>query len=170
MGYSTDFSGQFNITPPLKEEHKEYLFAFAETRRMKRDADKASILPDLIRDAAGLPIGDEGGYFVGADGLNYQSENESVLDRNKPPINQPGLWCDWVPNEDGTAIEWDGGEKFYDYIKWIEYLITHFLSPWGYKVNGLVEWFGEDRDDTGEIEIKDNVVSSKSNELLWEED
>lgn len=37
MGYTTDFSGQFNVSPALKPEHMVYLAAFAETRRMKRN-------------------------------------------------------------------------------------------------------------------------------------
>ena len=27
----------------------------------------------------------------------------------------PGIWCQWVPTDDGKGIEWDGGEKFYNY-------------------------------------------------------
>ncbi len=76
-------------------------------------------------------------------------------------IAQPGLWCQWVPNDDGTVIEHDGREKFYEYTAWIEYLIHHFLGPWGYKLNGDVYWDGEESDDKGLIEIKDNVVKVK---------
>lgn len=73
-------------------------------------------------------------------------------------LAQPGLWCQWRPNDTGTAIEWDEGEKFYDYIEWIEYLVAHFLAPWGYRLEGEVYWDGEETDDRGIIRIKDNVV------------
>ena len=76
-------------------------------------------------------------------------------------IMVPGLWCQWRPNESGTTIEWDGGEKFYEYVAWIEYLITHFLGPWGYKLEGEVYWDGEESGDQGLIEIRDNVVKVK---------
>jgi hypothetical protein len=73
-----------------------------------------------------------------------------------------------VPNEEGTAIEWDGGEKFYYYIEWITYLIDNFIGPWGYVLNGTVQWYGEDRDDIGMIIIKDNTVSVKTAKLFWD--
>ena len=36
MGYTTEFTGEFNITPPLKREHEDYLKAFAKIRHMQR--------------------------------------------------------------------------------------------------------------------------------------
>jgi hypothetical protein len=189
MGYTTDFSGEWNVTPHLRMEHKEYLRAFAGTRRMRRDAEKAELLPDPIRIAAGLPIGYEGAYYVGGDGYRGQDRDDSVIDGNDPPgsvslpvddfsdipvrlnrekeinnlgatlgLAQPGLWCQWVPSHDGSFIEWDGGEKFYAYLPWIEYLIDHFIGPWGYKLNGTVEWSGEESSDIGRIRIDNNVV------------
>jgi hypothetical protein len=71
------------------------------------------------------------------------------------------LWCKWAPSEDHTAILWDEGEKFYDYIEWLEYLIQHFLVPWGYVVNGEVHWVGEDDLDRGTITVRHNVVTAE---------
>jgi hypothetical protein len=82
----------------------------------------------------------------------------------------PGFWCQWRPNEDGTAIEWDGGEKFYNYIEWLEYLIKQFFEPWGIKLNGDVRWYGEDRDDIGLIEVRDSVVKIKYANVTYEEE
>lgn len=81
----------------------------------------------------------------------------------------PGLYCQWVPTEEGDAIEWDGHEKFYDYIDWIEYLIKEFIDPWGYVLNGEVEWTGEDPRDIGKIEIKDNKVTVYDGKVVYEE-
>ena len=53
---------------------------------------------------------------------------------------------------------WDGSEKFNKYVEWLEYLIEHFLGPWGYRLNGKVTWAGEDESDVGTIVIVDNVV------------
>lgn len=164
MGYSTDFHGSFKLNKPLAPEHAAYLRAFAETRRMKRDASVTEERPDPVRVAAGLPVGKDGGYFVGEGGVAGQGEGgfgvlpKGVLDFNREPTEQPGLWCQWVPNEDGTEIEWDGGEKFYHYVDWLDYLIEHFLSPWGYTLEGEVEWRGEDWEDTGTISVSGNVV------------
>lgn len=153
MGYSTDFTGRFDLDRPLTPEHAAYLRKFAETRRMKRDP--AKLPPDPTRDAVGLPVGPEGAYFVGG-----QEDDASVVDHNNPPDGQPRLWCQWVPTADNAGIEWDGGEKFCHYVAWLEYLITHFLAPWGYRVNGAVAWDGEDSDDRGTITVRDNVVST----------
>jgi hypothetical protein len=79
----------------------------------------------------------------------------------------PGLWCQWRPDDSGTVMEWDGGEKFYEYIDWIEYLIEHFLQRWGYRLNGTVEWQGEDRDDIGRIVISNNIVKTQQATVVW---
>lgn len=142
----------------IKPDHIAYLQAFSNTRRMKRDPAIADKFPDPVRHKVGLPIGKEGGYFVAGRGVAGQDRDQSILDYNNPPKGQPGLWCHWKPTEDGTAILWDQGEKFYDYVKWIDYLIAHFLGPWGYVLNGVVKWVGEDRSDRGKIVIKENDV------------
>lgn len=153
MGYTTDFKGQFTLDKPLRPEHAAYLRAFAETRRMKRNPDKASAMPDPRREAVGLPIGVEGGYFVGAGGFAGQDRDASIIDYNQEPDEQPGLWCKWVPTEDGTGIEWSGAEKFYDYVEWLNYLIEHFFTRWGYVISGKVSYQGEDSSDRGKVKI-----------------
>ena len=175
MGYTTDFSGEFNLNKPLAPAHKAYLELFANTRRMKRDAYTTEDRPDPVRLAAGLPIGLDGGYFVGEGGhagqgdMNADYGKIGIVAYNYPPCGQPGLWCQWAPNDDGSAIAWDGGEKFYNYVEWIEYLIQHFLKPWGYVLNGEVEWIGEDANDRGMIVIEDNVVKTKIARIVYEE-
>ena len=173
MGYTTDFTGRFNVNPVLKEEHKHYLNLFSATRRMERNPDVEPVSNpenDPIRVAAGLPPGEEGGYFVGAKGLIGQDKDNSILEYNAPPIGQPGLWCDWVPNKSGTHIKWNGGEKFYYYVEWIEYLIKHFLEPWGYKLNGKVEWQGESPNDRGRIVIESNIIKTQHQQAKWIDD
>jgi hypothetical protein len=195
MGYTTNFSGEFKIDKPLKPEHTQYLRAFGETRRMerltqedmdagrlekiKRNAYRAGAgdgwspcnsMPDPARVATGLPIGPSGAYFVGGAGFGGQSKDDSIINYNEPPEGQPGLWCQWVPNEEGTAIEWDGGEKFYNYVEWLQYLIHHFLAKWGYVLNGEVEWVGEDRSDTGKIVVENNEVTTKRGRVVYDDD
>jgi hypothetical protein len=168
MGYTTDFSGNFSLNKPLLASHSAYLLKFAETRRMARNQTIASALPDPIREAVGLPIGKQGAYFVGGGGYFGQDTDASVINSNDAPSGQPGLWCQWVPTSDDAGIEWDGGEKFYNYTEWLSYLIEHFLAPWGYVLNGEVEWVGEDRDDRGKIVVTNNVISTKLAKISWE--
>jgi hypothetical protein len=161
MGYSTDFSGSFDLNKPLEHHHMAYLLAFSGTRRMKRDAAKTALLRDPKREAVGLPVGPYGAYFVGNESNYGQDRTGDVIDGNNPPDEQPGLWCQWVPDELGKSIQWDGGEKFYSYVEWLQYIVTHFLKPWGYVLEGEVEWRGQSDDDLGLIVVKDNVVSTK---------
>lgn len=161
MGYTTDFSGQFTLDKPLTKEHREYLEAFNQSRRMKRDAVKTTELPDPIRISAGLGIGRDGGYYVGAAEQDRgQAHDTSVVDYNRPPNGQPGLWCQWTPTRDGAGIEWDEGEKFTYYAEWLNYLCTNFLAPWGYTLDGQVHWVGEDSDDRGVLYAKANQVQA----------
>ena len=168
MGYSTHFAGEFLVTPTLEPAHIEYLKKFNETRRMKRDEKIAETLPDPVREAVGLPVGEQGAYFVGGVGFMGQESDASTKDYNCSPTEQPGLWCQWVPTDDGDSIVWDEGEKFYEYVEWIEYLIEHFLGPWGYKLNGSVEWEGDERGDLGLIVIKDNEVDVKYGRIVYD--
>jgi hypothetical protein len=158
MGYTTKFEGKFLLDKPLTEAQAKYLLKFANTRRMKRNPKLVELLPDPIREAVGLPIGIDGEYFVGGTGTAGQYHDNSIVEYNDPSPTQPGLWCQWVPNDDGTAIEWDGGEKFYNYIEWLEYIMDNFLIPWGYTLNGKVSWQGENPYDIGQIVIKNNLV------------
>ena len=162
MGYTTEFNGCFMLDKPLDPSHARYLRVFADTRRMKRSADIAENFSDPVRHEIGLPIGIEGEYFTGGGGHAGQEHDNSIINFNVPPDTQPGLWCQWIPNEDGTAIVWDGGEKFYNYIDWIKYLITHFFARWGYTLNGDVLWQGEEYEDRGIIMIRNNVVNFES--------
>jgi hypothetical protein len=160
MGYSTDFYGSVTVDPPLDEAEIAYLQKFSGSRRMDRT---------------------EGPYYVdGGSGSRGQDKPGNVIDYNSPPEGQPGLWCQWVPTEDGTAIEWDGREKFYDANEWMEYLIVHFIGsnplaraalPFlkSHTVNGTIEAQGEDSDDRWRLVVKDNVVTVVQGKWVWEE-
>jgi hypothetical protein len=72
----------------------------------------------------------------------------------------PGIWCQWVPTKDGLGIEWDGNEKFYNYVEWLKYLIEHFFTPKGYVLEGTVQFRGEEFDDVGKIMVNGNHVTA----------
>lgn len=149
MGYTTEFSGQVTIDPPLNLEEINYLMRFNETRRMNRR---------------------NGPYYVDGGGFHGQAEEADILNYNNPPEEQPSLWCQWVPNDEGTAIEWDGGEKFYYAAEWMKYLVEHFLQPGAHAasqlpflqanhvVNGVIEAQGEETGDHWALIVEDNKV------------
>lgn len=150
MGYTTDFSGRVQIDPPLNAGEIAFLTKFNETRRMDRD---------------------NGPYFVDGTGDYGQGNDPDIRNFNRQPACQPGLWCGWRPTEDGTAIEWDGGEKFYSSADWMTYLIDHFLKPGchaaaalpflqaNHTVNGTIDAQGEDPSDIWRLVVENSVVS-----------
>jgi hypothetical protein len=152
MGYTTEFKGSFNITPALKPEHKLYLEKFASSRRMIRETIGLGTFSDPVRKAVNLPLGWQGGYFIGELDVETRSCMIQVTAQT-PPGSQPNLWCQWVPDETGTHLEWDQGEKFYNYREWLAYLTEHFLTPWGYTLSGEVSYQGENEDDHGVIKL-----------------
>lgn len=161
MGYSTDFFGSLEFNKPVAPWLMEYINKFSGTRRMKRDPEVIkSQFPNWGEMCFNGDLGEEGEYFIGGIGCFGQDSDKSVLDGNAPAKTQPGLWCQWIINESG-CLEWDGGEKFYNYEEWLEYLIDNFFEPLGYVLNGDIEWQGESYDDFGTIHVENNIIYMK---------
>lgn len=156
MGYSTDFFGSFKLNKKLDEDTLAFLTKFNATRRMKRNVHAI--------------YGVDGEFYVNGKGDHGQDKDETVVNYNMPPSTQPGLWCQWKPNETGTEIEWDGGEKFYNYVEWIKYLVTAILVPRGYLLYGTVEWRGEDPGDCGQIVIQGDQVKVLTGKMVFQEE
>lgn len=147
MGYSTDFEGGIEIEPALNADEIAYLLKFSESRRMDRE---------------------NGPYFVDGDGMCGQGDGpDEVYEHNHPHSSQPSLWCQWVPTDDGTALEWNGFEKFYEGAAWMQYIMDHFIGftpaakdelPFlqGHVCNGTISAQGEDPDDSWLLEVRDN--------------
>ena len=69
--------------------------------------------------------------------------------------------CQWRLTElaDGRwVLEWDGEEKFYDYVRWLRFLVSRFFAPWGISLSGEIEWQGEDDSDCGKIVVAKSAV------------
>lgn len=116
--------------------------------------------------------------FKGRFNLNKQLDMETFL-RFKNHLNDDRVtykengfklegYCQWCPSKDAMSIEWDGGEKFYDYCEWLRYLIQIELAPKGYVLNGKVVWSGEETTDAGILMVEDNeiTVQKQTFELL----
>jgi hypothetical protein len=160
MGYTADFEGSFALDKPLSKCEMRYLAAFSALRRMKRDPIALKTYDDPIRTDVGLPLGEEGCYFIGDDVDRNGFRGIGVVNHNDPPAGQPGLWCNWIPTSNRQSIVWNGQEKFCNYVEWLQYIVTHFLERWGYTLNGKVDWQGESRDDHGTIVVVNNQIST----------
>ncbi|WP_194150325.1 hypothetical protein [Prescottella subtropica] len=98
MGYTTTFTGEIHVHPPLNEAERAYLHRFSRSRRVDS------------------PLGP------------YAFDGETAGDdSNRVVGGQPGLWCQWVPSDDGSRLVWNGLEKFYRSSAWMRYLIDTFL-------------------------------------------
>ena len=150
MGYTTDFNGEFRLDRQLDLDTHTFLANFNLTRHMKRNIEGYGVEGEFY-----LPKVKKVKEWTQETEKSYST----VVDHNRPPSTQPGLWCQWTPNDAGTAIIWDSGEKFYEYVKWLQYLITNFLAPKGYTLNGKVEYQGEDSHDFGVICVEDNKIA-----------
>ena len=156
MGYTTEFRGKFTVDREVDDETFKLLRGLAETRRMRRGGLDAQ-------------YGLDGEFYIDPQGDFGQSDKPlegTIVDSNKPPRSQPSLWCQWTIEEDRKTICWDGGEKFYYYVEWIKYLINSILAPKDYKVNGSVQWRGEEFGDDGIIVVVDNKVTINRGELI----
>jgi len=149
MGYHTEFNGDFSVDKPLDDATFALLKGLACTRRMKRKG----------LDPAVYGVDGEFYYKEGSD--MGQEHDDNIVDYNTPPSTQPGLWLQWTPLDDRITIEWDGGEKFYNYVEWLEYIVDKILAPRGYKLSGEVYWDGEDSEDKGKITVKNNKIVAR---------
>lgn len=136
----TVFDGEFTLGVEANEEVRNLLKGLNRTRRVKRKVDE-------------LIYGVEGEFY-------FEDDEETIVDGNKPPGKQPGLWCGWQLEDDDLTIVWDGSEKFYEYTEWLVYIIERVLKPRHYILNGTAYWDGESSCDYGKIEVVNNVVYS----------
>lgn len=94
--------------------------------------------------------------------LTFQ-EAAVLLEANEDPDcivgPHPGSYMQWVPCESLDHIVYDGNEKFYEYLPWMEWLLMR-LKELGITANGEIRWSGEDVDDIGTILVIDSVMTS----------
>lgn len=129
MGFSTDFTGAVSVTPPLNAVEIEYLRLFAATRH---DDSKPP----------------EDDYYV--DGMSNIGKR---IAGPGWPLNT--YWCCWIATPDGSGIQCDGSDKFYDPDYWMQWIIDNFLRPDAYAkgVAGFEE-FTFDHHVNGSINIE----------------
>lgn len=162
MGYTTDFTRHVKVSPPLNEDEISFLEDFNRQRHFKREGGPLSLTKDSAKEA-----------------LDYNNTHPEI----------PGLWMQWVSNEDGNFIHWDGNEKFYNSPKWMEFLIDYLFSEkareyvtywasvegadprlknftFNHIFNGTIYAQGEIKEDKWRLRVKNNevtVVYNKNN-------
>lgn len=100
--------------------------------------------------------------------LKEKKEIDSISETDWRNDNtKPGYYCQWVVTEDGEFLEWDGNEKFYDYVEWLQWLIDNFFKSKDIVLNGELKWNGEENGDLGKIIVKDNVIEVKEAKITY---
>lgn len=159
MGYTTEFTGSFQLNKPLDKKTAKLINGLNRTRRMKRDLTKLGMTQEEANQ-----YGIDGEFYCPPKSNFCGQDNDaSIVDFNEPPETQPGLWCGWRYSKTNNCIKWDGGEKFYHYVSWLKYLIDNILGS-EYQLNGEVTFQGEDEDDKGTIIVENNVIVVKVND------
>lgn len=115
------------------------------------------------------------GYSTDFDGTIALSrpltiaEARTVLDWNEEdrggtgkPGKHPDGYMQWLPTDDLRGLVWDGNEKFYDYVEWMEWLVAR-LAEWGIAGNGAIHWQGEENGDTGVLSVTGSTVIATKN-------
>lgn len=113
-------------------------------------------------------------YFNGTLTFDKQPTKELVGEinlfadkRHCDPVNTnvtldyaPSLWNHW------NCKFWNGEwvltleeGKAYNYLEWFPVIVKRFLEPHGLKVSGRIEWFGDESDDMGYIDVEDNDMT-----------
>lgn len=167
MGYATWFTGNLKLDKQLAPHHLAYLQAFNTAQHVCWDVERLKNEPDPVREAVGLPLGEYGCYFTGRgfkDEYSYppwrymgRAETDPAYLGGVCP-GTPDHCCDWRPNDKGTELI-ASADKFYGYIQWLQYLLDHFLIPWGYVLSGKMTWQGEENDDTGFFVVEKNRIT-----------
>lgn len=85
-----------------------------------------------------------------------------------PHPGMPSLYCQWESTPDGTAIRWDGGEKFYASEEWMRYLITEIFAPADHVLNGTITAQGEEPGDVWQLVVEDNEVRRVNGRLVFD--
>jgi hypothetical protein len=97
---------------------------------------------------------------------NYDSRDDGYYKQfTDTPETMPDSYLQWQPTHNGLGLEWNGGEKFYDYVHWLRWLIKHYFKPRDIVLNGELRWQGEEIGDVGIINVADSKVTTKELKL-----
>lgn len=102
--------------------------------------------------------------------LDEKNQLDDIAEDRHDEAGAPSTYCQWVTDKHGYYLEWDGNEKFYAYVEWLEWLIENKFKKWGVVLNGSLKWQGEDNEDIGIITVKDNVVKAQEATITYDED
>ena len=54
------------------------------------------------------------------------------------------VYMDWIISQNRKCLKWNGMEKFYGYVEYLQLLLDAIFIPLGYVLNGKIYYQGED--------------------------
>jgi hypothetical protein len=173
MGYDVDYIGHFDLNKQLTDEHAQFIKDFARTRHYLRawKPEEENGIWWVDPEDKYSPVWNDPEFleFLNTTKIKnlekarseYTTKRWGCIDYNKTNTGMPDLWCQWIPTDNNWCIIWDGGEKFYKGIKWLEFIIENYLKPWGYVLNGnvLVKDYGNNESGDGQLIVEDNKIT-----------
>ena len=81
-----------------------------------------------------------------------------VWDTRHDDGEYPSYYCQWVTSDNGRFLEWDSGEKFENYVEWLQLLVDRYFKKWGRSLTGAMEYSGDGDGDVGTIAVDRNVI------------
>ena len=158
MGYTTFFKGSFKFNEKVIPELVKFINNYSQSRHFLFNNDLIKKYdPDWEKHCFNGNLGKNGQHYICPSKLD---DSKILTNGNWQDYNEsgecPGLYCQWIIKN--NTLKWDEGEKFYYYVEWLEYLITNYFEPMGYKLNGIVKYQGENMYDRGYIKVTDNEI------------
>lgn len=136
------FRGVFTLQPAPSPAQAAYLKAFLAVQHGYWPVQYVSKQPDPLREAVSLPLGEDAAFFVGHQNNKLQGRNP-FIDKchgcRVGPGGQPhcGI-CPWHLSQDATQLKPDNKGITMMPMKWLGWIITHFLQPWNINITGKV--------------------------------
>lgn len=92
--------------------------------------------------------------------LNETEKNQADYWRfcNDKIDDAPRSYCQWEVTHNGDELEWDGGEKFYYPVEWMQWLIDQFPE---HQFSGELIAQGEEAGDAWKLVVKGNKAERK---------
>jgi hypothetical protein len=81
----------------------------------------------------------------------------------------PRSYCQWEMSKDCMSLVWDGGEKFYNYEEWLQFIYDTYLKPDGVELLGEIKFQGEEFGDCGTLAFVGGKLAKKKLQLVSDE-
>ncbi len=138
------FQGAFNLTPALSAAQAAYLHAFLAVQHGFWPLEYVQERPDLVREAVGLPLGEDAAFYVGHHSSGLRGRHPFIDKHNTTspgPGEQPHCGnCPWQLSPESSQLVPDKKKLAAMPLKWLGWLVTNLLTPWKINVNGVASY------------------------------